>query len=595
MKNSIRRPFVLIFAGLIIGGGFGLVGSWALFSDWNSNTVHTDALLSTKTPSAGRTETQPIPPTDLASVFVQDSTTERRLALYQLLEGKKSRQIAELIEESKRFENEKHLATILRVLFSAFARLNPEQSLELVWETDRVHWNEFFSTIVKEWASLDPKNAMEISSELTEPWKSKAFRIVFQTLDDFSSDELEELAESYGASAILAELSYSAQLDKVMDDPELAFELVLQADIPDSRKSEMVSLITERWIARDGTDDLSSMLSLVHEVFTRQRSTRQPSQLRQVVSLLVKTNPRRAWDKLATLPLEAQKMLNDEVFKVWVKQDPSGAIATLNDTDYMSSEGFEPSALYAAWAVEVWDQLPEKINLVPDDYKANVLSISVRNLSTKLAPVDLLTQLEKIQSNGVSTTRAREQFLLDWGRADPDAALQWANENLEEGEGQFLISNFLRELAIVDVNKAMEFALQQPVDSRLDQIVVNSLFLQGKLSEGLELLPKVRDRASSTNLYASAGELLIESGRIRESIELAEELFDEFRPEYFMSLASRWAYKGFDTFLPVLAELPGEEIQSSIAEYILRVDERYRTLTDDETDVVRSFVQVTSD
>ena len=595
MKISKRRPFVLILAGLIIGGGFGLVGSWALLSDWNSNTEHTDALPSTKTPSAGRTETQPILPTDLASVFVQDSATERRLALYQLLEGKKSRQIAELIEESFRFENEKHLATILRVLFSALARLNPEQSLELVWETDRVHWNEFFSTIVQEWASLDPKNAMEISSELTEPWKSKAFRIVFQTLDDFSSDELEELAESYGASAILAELSYSAQLDKVMDDPKLAFELVLQADIPDSRKSEMVSLITERWIARDGTDDLSSMLSLVHEVFTRQRSTRQPSQLRQVVSLLVKTNPRRAWDKLATLPLEAQKMLNDEVFKVWVKQDPSGAIATLNDTDYMSSEGFEPSALYAAWAGEVWDQLPEKINLVPDDYKANVLSIAVRNLSTKLAPVDLLTQLEKIQSNGVSTTRAREQFLLDWGRADPDAALRWANENLEEGEGQFLIPNFVRELAIVDVNKAMEFALQQPVGSRLDQIVVNSLFLQGKLSEALELLPKVRDRASSTNLYASAGELLIETGRIRESIELAEELSDEFRPEYFMSLASRWAYKGFDTFLPVLAELPGEELQSRIAEYILRVDERYRTLTDDETDVVRSFVQVTGD
>lgn len=588
MKELKQNPFVLTCIGLVAGIGLGIVVSLTLLSPNQDEHSPKGSATHAESASSDLTGDRANAQVDLASILEHDTATDRRLAVYRLLEGQSAQQIAESIRDSFKLSKVKHLTSVQNLLFATLARLDPKLALELVWETEQVNWNEFFTTVVEAWVSIDSQLAMQTGSELGEPWKSKAFRTILQTRQGSSDAEWIELAESFGATKILNELTFKNQIDEVIDEPRAAFELILQADIPDYRKSEMATLITKRWIESEDTHDISSMLSLVYELFSEEQY-----QWRLVVSTLAATDPKLVWEQLSTLSLDAQKMLNDEVFSVWVKQDPTAAINALNEAEYMSTESWELNSLYAAWASAVWHQLPERIDLVPDSYRSGMLTNVVRNLAPRIEPSELLEQLKQIQSRGVNIKNSLEIYFSVLSDKDPASALHWASEYLDKEN--YVFSSILQKLAVVDVTRAMEFALQQPVSSGAEQSVVQAMFSQGWLQQGLELLPKVRESTGATHLYASAGELLIKNGQNAEAVALAEQLSEEARPEYFEALAERWIFKDINEFLPVLSEIPSAENRSRVAERILRIDRVTGGLTDDEIEVVRTYVQVSAD
>ncbi|MYC25905.1 MAG: hypothetical protein F4X56_08325 [Gammaproteobacteria bacterium] len=586
----MQRPIVLTLSGLALGVSLGLLVSFVFFSPTGSKTVtkpNTDITLPSPKNDADQ-EDLASAPTSLDAILKLETASARRLALYELIQHQGEEQIADLLRLSFSISSDKHLSSVQDLLFAALARLNPELSLELVWQSERSSWDTFFNTVFKEWGNSDPQLALQTGSELGEPWQSKAFRTVFQTRQDFSDSERTELASSFGATRVLNELTFDIQIDKVMDEPRTAFELILQADVPDFRKSETAAWITERWLETDDINNIGSMLSLVYEVFSEDQY-----QWRIVVSTIAETNPKLVWKQLSTLTLDAQKMLNDEVFKVWVKQDPTEAVTALNDYESMSSELWELPALYAAWVRVDWEQLPEKIDLVPVDHQPRMLTIAVRDLAPRIEPRELLEQLRKLQDVGVNTKSTLESYFTNLSDWDPVAALQLASEYLDEGS--YVFSLILRELAVGDVNKAMEFALQQPESTGLEQSVVRTMFGQGWLEKGLELLPKVRNGTSTTNLYVSAGSLLIENGRISEAIELAKKLPEGDQTEYFVNLSGFSSYSNSFLFVEILPQLPSEEIRAQVAEHMLRIDSFLGALTDDEIEVVSSFLRETTE
>ncbi|MYD45942.1 MAG: hypothetical protein F4W92_06285 [Gammaproteobacteria bacterium] len=587
MRVKQRRLF-LTLGGLAVGIGLGLLVSVAFFSPDRATTDTTPkAVVSPPSQSDDVNNEKITPvPTNLASVLELDTASARRLALYELLEHKSGEQIAELLRHSFTIGNTKQLTPIQNLLFAALARFDPELSLEIVWRAERKKWEEFLTTVFREWASADLQRSIQIGSELDEPWKSKAFRTIFQIRQDLSDSERADLAASFGAARVLKELALETQIDEVIDEPKAAFELILQSDIPDFRKSQMAARITERWIETEDINNIGSMLNLVYEMFSIEQY-----QWRVVVSTLASTDPQLAWEQLSTLSLDAQKLLNDEVFKAWVKLDPNGALSALNESDYMATERWELNSLYALWASAVWQQLPEKIDLVPVDHRSSMLTTAVRALAPQIEPLELLEQLRQLQGVGVNTTSTIESYFMMLSDKDPVAALQWAGEYLDEGS--FVFSTILRELAVVDLTRAMEFALQQPESTGMEQSVVQTMFTQGWLEKGLELLPKVRPGTSVMNLYVSAGALLIENGRISEAIELAIKLPEEEQSEYFVNLSGIRSYTNSFLFVQILPQLPSEEIRALVAERMLRTNNFIGTLTDDEIEIVRSYLQAT--
>ena len=576
---------MLTSTGLVVGIGVGIVVSFLLFPSHSDEGLPSATDPLSESLGSGLSDDQSNSHIDLASVFKLDTASARRVAVYRMLEGQSAQQIAKSLRDTFKLSNVKHFHSVQNLFFAVLARHDPELALELVWETEQTNWGEHLSVVFEDWAGADPRMAMQSAKQMHEPWKSKAFRAILQTRQDLSDAQHLELAESFDALASLKELTFETQIEEVIDEPRKAFELILLTDISESRKSELIALITERWIERENTDNIASMLGMVHEVFSWDQY-----QWRSVVSRLAATDPKLVWEQLATLSLDAQKRLNDEVFKAWVKQDAMGALDAINESEYMSKESGELTSLYATWASAVWHQLPEKIDLVPDDYRTRMLASVVRDLAHRVEPSDLLEQLDQIQLKGVNTKSTLEVYFRQLSYQDPAVAMRWASEYLDEGNN--VTSYILKELAVVDVTKAMEIALQQSVASGAELIVISALFDQGWLQQGLELLSRVREGTDVSILNASVGALLIENGRRSEALALAKTLPDEARGEYFLNLAQRWIYKDINEFLPVLSEIPNKGIQSRVAEVLLRWEGHIGNLTEDEIEVIRSFVQV---
>lgn len=145
--NELRpNRFAITSAGLVLGIGTGIVVSFLLFpsnideSSPKTNdpfTVPLDSVLS---------HNQPRSQVDLASVFKLDAASERRLVVYRLLESQRARQIAELLKNTFKLSNVKHLHSVQNLFFAVLARLDPEPAVELVWETERTNWREYLTS-----------------------------------------------------------------------------------------------------------------------------------------------------------------------------------------------------------------------------------------------------------------------------------------------------------------------------------------------------------------------------------------------------------------------------------------------------------------
>ncbi|MXZ43824.1 MAG: hypothetical protein F4Z01_02435 [Gammaproteobacteria bacterium] len=581
-----QRHLVLAIGVLIAGVGLGLLFSFLFFPPNQGNGVpspHEDLAILSST-SAADSQGSDATESNLVDILGLDKATERRIALYRLIENKTIEQIAELIRFSFTLNTSKHLSSIQGLLYTALARLDPHVSVDLVWESDRAEWDKYFKKVFEEYASDDPRRTMQLGSELNEPWRTKAFRTTLQTVREVSDKSSVELAKSFGVSDILGELTLLAELEYVIDEPRTAFEMVVEASIPEHKKSELVTLIADRWVEREGTEDAVSMFGLVYEVFSHHWH-----QGSLVASVIAAKEPAHCWEQLLTMSKAEQKLLNDGIFEAWLAVDAESALHALSQDEYMYADRWEVLHLYVDWASREWGQLPEKIELIPVEQQARVLDQAAQRVASRKEPSEVLALLADLRSQGVNTQEISDSFVSAWGRVDPVAAVEWVMENLDKE--RYPTYTFLEELALVDVQRALEYASFLPDDTFPEQRVVGYLFNHGRLETGLAVLSSVRDRTDLTYLYARAGELMIDSGQTSAAISLVEKLPAERESAYFTRLASRWRSKGLHEFIPVLSRLPSEKIRSRVSKHMLSINEAEGTLTAEEIEIVRSFVQ----
>ena len=311
-----RNRLVLTLVSLTAGVGLGFLIAFLFFpssqTEMNTTSQSTDSV-----PTSGKTQvskSQKPAPNSLATVIELESPTERRVGLYQLVNNKSAEQITEFIKQTFDIENVQSSYSVQRLLFSELARIDPAKSLELVWETARIRWGPLLDVVATQWSMLAPDNALRAFSVLEEPWKSRALAVVFQHQDTLDLVELKDLTQSLNITDTFVKWTYEEQLAAVIDEPRKAFSLALEADTSYFHRHYMLTQITRRWIEREGTDDVSSMLSLVFDVFADTRFL-----WSSVVSEIAASNPEHTWKQLSSMPLEIQKLFAADVFDEWVE------------------------------------------------------------------------------------------------------------------------------------------------------------------------------------------------------------------------------------------------------------------------------------
>ena len=589
MNNTKLNRFVLGITSLLGGAGFSLVICFGLFPpDQKKENTVPDESASLQTLSAEGYDQNPVKnPSDLVDIVALASSTERRFALYQLLEDKSGSQVAELLRSTFSFKTSKNLFSVQRILFSELSRLDSAKALELIWEAERARWGSLLEIVATQWSSIAPGEALQAFSSLTEPWKAKAIRTVLQHQGSLNEEELEEVAQSLNITDYYVLWSLEDKLAQVMDEPRTAFNLVLETDISDFQKRTMLRKIARRWIDSESTDNIGSMLSLVDEVF----NDKPYSFWSAIVADIAAANPQVAWEQLLSLSEDTQARITSRVFRSWANQDPISAIQAITTKEYMESQKSEVKWLLMGWVFALSGQVLEQIDLVPEDFRSFVVNEAIRYRAQSLSPSEALDLLEQFEQRGINTFEATATFVINWSQTNPTAAVEWVIQNMDKNSinGISMLRFALEELALLNSTKAMEIALKQPENSGLADAVIIALAQRGKIDEGLALLPQVRNTTNSY-VYSSIGGSLIESGRVEDALALGASLDETMRSDFYRRLAWPWLRFDVESLLEQLPQLENVEVRSMIATSVLQQQELYPYLSEEELEIVTALV-----
>ena len=587
--------FVLTLASLTIGVGLGILISFLVFPS-NQNDVKAS-------PSGG---IQPVPAASsdatnrlaneerkLEDIVEIATATERRQAPYRLTAKKSGEQIAELVRQSYELKHSKNLYSVQRILIAELTHIEPEKSLEIVWEAARYRWETLLTVVATHWSTSDPEGALRALSSIDEPWKSRAIYTVFQNQGSLSSEKLSEIAESLEISDHLVTWSVANDLEDVINEPQTAFRFVLEADISDFEKQSLLTRITRRWIERESTDNISDMLSLVDEVFADTDYFLRVPVFKEIIA----KDPQLAWEQLLSLSPDVQKRFNGIVFDEWSKQDPLAAIQALTTQEYMDSMKEEIGYMLSGWVRTVSDRFLEHIELIPEDYKISSIDTAVEHLVESKPAQDVLVLLSQLEDRGFNTDEATTTFVRLWSQREPEAAVRWAIQNLDLQTfwGQWSLRGAIQQLALSDPEKAMKIALEQPAEIALEQEVVLSLLRQGEIEKGLSLFTQMRSSSDYPIPFRNISYILIEAGRIDEMLTLTEQVKESEKPNFYRSMARPWVRFELESLLEYLPKLPTSEMQQIVAANVLREQEYYPYLTAEELEFVRTFVPDESD
>ena len=589
MTEIKQNRLLLVLASLVGGVGLGVLISFFVFPMNGADTSDSPLQTIQESPSANSNEQESLAnvSTDLEEIIVLEVASERRGALYQLLEHRSGDQVAELLRQSLNLDYSKNLYSVQRLLFAELARVDAEISLELVWETAPTRWSTFLNIVAMHWGMVSPEEALQTFSSLDEPWKSQAIKTVFHHQGRLSDVQVAEIAESFDFKDHLVTWKYDIQIEEVIEEPRQAFSLALLADTSESHRTRMLTHITSRWIERESIKDLPTMLSLVYDVFVDTRFLWNP-----VIEEIADSDPEYVWRQLSSTPIEIRKLFTNGVFRRWVDHDPMTAFQTVTTQEYLDANEADFYSLLSSWVGAVADRFLENIELVPTNWKYSAMNLAVDHLAENSPPNQVIQLLTQLKLMGYDTTEAANSFVRSWSFEDPIAAIDWALENLdlESYSGRSSTSFVLGRLALINLEKAVELALEQPEDTALEWGIVMTLLRQGQFDRALSLLPKLRGSSDSAFSYTGFTLLLFQAGRVDDVLALSDQLDESQKPLFYSNTARHWVRFELDSLLERLPKLPTVEMQRSIAQGVLSAQETYPYLTEEELELVQSFV-----
>ncbi len=589
MIKTQQNRLLLVLASLVGGVGLGVLISFFVFPTNSTDTSDSPLHTIQESPSANNNEQETLAnvSSDLEEIIVLEMASERRGALYQLLEQRSGDQVAELLRQSLNLDYSKNLYSVQRLLFAELARIDPEKSLNLVWETAPTRWSTFLNIVAMHWGMVSPEEALRTFSLFGEPWKSQAIEAVFDNQRSFTDTTIAEVVQTLDIADHFARWNYDTQLEAVIDEPRSAYNLATKANTSEFHKRSMLLDITNRWIERAGTDDISSMLSLAYEILNESRGLWIP-----VVTAIAAMNPELAWEQLSSMPTELQQQFKRYVFKVWVEHDPETAIQTITTKEYVDAEGSNFYSVLIPWIRAEADRLLENLELVPENFKTSAINLAVDHLAKSSPPSEVIELLAQLKLQGNIVDDATEELVRTWSLDDPIAAFEWALENMDQENWmvQRTIEFALGRLSLSNPERAMELALEQPADMALEQGVVMTLLRQGKFDSALSLIPKIRSSPESPRYYDGINQFLIVGGRIDDVLALADGLEESEKRLFYSSMARPWVRFEPESLLERLPKLPTAEMRKAIAQSVLSEQQFYPYLTEAEIEFITSFV-----
>ena len=249
-----------------------------------------------------------------------------------------------------------------------------------------------------------------------------------------------------------------------------------------------------------------------------------------------------------------------------------------------------------AWGRKHPSEALDRVMEFPRLYRADAVSAAAIKLAedNPLATIDRISDFRSVP--GTNVDRAIESVVRNWALDAPKLALEWVQNNTEEGSTYRaeLLGEVLPKYALDEPEQAMTIAVEEfnpdYIYSSLESQVIRSLITFDRLDSAVELLPQVRDefrRLESVNVGAE----LVKQNRLDDALALTDSIPNEERSEYLYWLASRLTIYDLATdVLEMIAKVPSAQLQSTVAERLLTDGTAESDFTSEQLTTLRSYL-----
>lgn len=470
-------------------------------------------------------------------------------------------------------------------LLRRFAQINPEQSLRRAKQFPRMEQERFVEGIFHEWSRKNLQKSLEAANQLPGSLHKIALQAILESRDDLNMSERREILAGIAGQFQAINAITKQEIRRTTDDPRLAWNMILNDELSDTRQLDLLTWVAELWVEKDGIEAISE----INASFFMDMSTRM-----NVVSSVLRsqtlTNPQAAFDSVLSMQGQLGEYVMTTVVRTWASFDPEAALATVLGMERSKQQRNLVHAVANSWATYAPQLVLEQLGLLPEFVQQYALAASLQTLgrTDPQQAISMLTRIED-QQDRLSTARV---VVSGWAGSDLDSALHWVltDETIEDSRNM-LISSVLRVVASEDPQRAMSIALQQPVPENglgLETFVISHL-AEVDVDSGIQLLSQVREEAKEA-AYRSIGFALIWKHEGDRVAHLGLQLDGEAQQRYFKQIIGQWANVIPRNLFRSLHKLPSKEIRSRAAMMLARDHHWQQVLSDTELETVMSYL-----
>lgn len=550
-----------IFLG-IIGVAFvflpGLINNAV---DDTSSTITEDGLVSNEINSTSPGDPSSGSIDDIASLSEFKSDFARSVALLTMLEQANESQVLELLEQSKSIANPDRRLSTQSDILRRLAIIDPVKAMA---HATQVAWNRrapLVNAIFSEWVQLDFEVAVEHARGLIDSDQRVALEAILKLRVDRSDQQIVDLAREFGHESLALDVLEQAHVASAMDDPEAAWNAILNDSRTDVEQNEALRDILEVWVMQYGADVVSQIEESISHI------DHPGGILNSALNFLTENAPQDTFELARNLGDHMRAIALEDVTLKWGDFDPRAALHAVSTVDDGALRNHLTNYLTGSWANLNPRELLENLTEFPENVRRRARGSALSSIARE-SPQEA-AQLMLEMPNGINDYSW--SVIGIWSRQDAVGALGWILSRPQD-EQQKLLRGVLYDVVQEDPQRALETALSVPITGGspgLEQMVIN-IVAQSDVDQAIAMLPSVRDDAyTKTFSYVEVSRVLFKRNEPFRALNLGLELPEPLQLNFFLNFFGQWRYSDIVGMYESLEKLPSAKLKSDAAKEIL--------------------------
>ncbi len=592
MRNTKLNP-LLLTGMLVAGGAIGAVGTFVFVSNGSGDHSHSsgnsssdvsqyqDSSVSgnrsamTVEGDSGKSDKSLLQIAELTSNFA------RSAALHHLVAPAGMEKLNSLVEQSAAISPTETRNEMQRLIFQRIATIDPKHALTASEQFPvRRH---IIRSVFLEWSQLSLDDAVKHAKTLQGSGRVAALSGILESRIDLSNEVRIGIAKSLGHESMASEMIASAMLSDSLENPEKAWNELVGEELTGLENLSSLVQIANAWVEQDGIGVLGRISGSL-----KARNVR-TSVMNSVVLSAARTNPQGTLDYVLRNQDHNSIWLSSLVAQTWARSAPEEAFSAVTDVENSRIRRRLQEGVIQEWATQNAYAMLDHVNTLPENVQAYARQRAVLAIagSDPEEAIGLLGSLD-LGEEGIGSVA--HTIIHQWSEIDAMAAHDWvmSSPDVADMRGE-LLHVVLMSLVEDQPQLAMELALQQPVDMRLDSAVISHLARYDR-HLALSMLSQVREGRGKLSAYTSVGRELVDNGETQRAIKLGESLDQSSRSAYYNSILRSWASSDPEGLLESIDSLPSPELKSIAAMSLAVNNQRNKILSEDQVAHVKTYL-----